>query len=89
MADLKLRIKQMLIDALKLDGVTPESIDDSAPLFGGGGGGLGLDSLDALQLAVSVEETFGVQVADEKAGKTAFASVNALASYIAAQKPAA
>ncbi|MCC6811797.1 MAG: acyl carrier protein [Deltaproteobacteria bacterium] len=87
MADLKLRIKQMLIDALKLDGVTPESIDDSAPLFGGGGG-LGLDSLDALQLAVSVEETFGVQVADEKAGKTAFASVNALASYIAAQKPA-
>ena len=88
MADLKLRIKQMLIDALKLDGVTPESIDDSAPLFGGGGG-LGLDSLDALQLAVSVEETFGVQVADEKAGKTAFASVNALASYIAAQKPAA
>jgi acyl carrier protein len=78
-AELNLRIKKMLIDALKLDGVTPETIKDDAPLFGGG---LGLDSLDALQLAVSVEETFGVQVADEQAGKTAFASVDALAKFI-------
>jgi acyl carrier protein len=84
--DLNLRIKKMLIEALKLDGVTSESISDDAPLFGGG---LGLDSLDALQLAVSVEETFGVQVADEQAGKTAFASVNALASFIAQRKPGA
>lgn len=83
--ELNLQIKKMLIDALKLDGVTPDTIVDDAPLFGGG---LGLDSLDALQLAVSVEETFGVAVADEKAGKTAFASVNALASFILQRKSA-
>ena len=79
--DLNLRVKQMLIDALKLD-KTPADIADDAPLFGSG---LGLDSLDALQLAVSVEETFGVPVADEAAGKQAFGSVNALAAFIRAR----
>ncbi len=82
--ELNNQIKRMLIDALKLE-TTPEAIKDDAPLFGSG---LGLDSLDALQLAVSVEETFGVPVADEQAGKTAFASVNALAKFIAARRTA-
>jgi acyl carrier protein len=78
------RIKVMLVDALKLD-VKPEAIDDHAPLFGSG---LGLDSLDALQLAVSVEETFGVPIGDEATGKTAFASVTALAAHIEKVKAA-
>ena len=82
MQELKQQVKQMLVGALKLD-ISPEAIDDDAPLFGGG---LGLDSLDALQLAVSVEETFGVAVGDEAAGRVAFASVSALASHIAAAK---
>ena len=79
--DLNQRVKQMLIDALKLD-KTPSDIVDDAPLFGSG---LGLDSLDALQLAVSVEETFGIPIADESAGKRAFGSVNALAAFIRTQ----
>jgi acyl carrier protein len=82
--ELNNQIKRMLIDALKLE-TTPEAIKDDAPLFGAG---LGLDSLDALQLAVSVEETFGVPVADEQAGKTAFASVNALAKFIESRRAA-
>jgi acyl carrier protein len=84
MSDLKQQVKVMLVEALKLD-VTPDSIDDTAPLFGTG---LGLDSLDALQLAVSVEETFGVPIGDEATGKTAFASVTALAAHIARAKAA-
>lgn len=71
----------MLIDVLKLEGVSAEKIVDDAPLFGGG---LGLDSLDALQLAVSVEELFGVAIADEESGKEAFQSIDALVAFIQA-----
>ena len=83
MADnLNVQIKRMLIEALKLDGMTIESIVDEAPLFGGG---LGLDSLDALQLAMAVEERFGVAVPDGDGGRQAFASVAALADWIRGQ----
>ncbi len=80
MDELKIRLKQMIIEELHLDDVSPASIDDGAPLFGDG---LGLDSLDALQLAVALEEHFGVRVADETEGKEAFASVDALAAFVA------
>ncbi len=84
MDDLLLSVKNMLIEACKLD-LDAGQIDAEAPLFGGG---LGLDSLDALQLAVSVEEKFGVTVPDEAAGKEAFRSAAGLAEYIRArQKP--
>jgi acyl carrier protein len=78
--DLRTKIKQVLIDELHLDDMTPDQISDTAPLFGEG---LGLDSLDALQLAVAIEDHFGVRVGDERVGKVAFASVDALASFIA------
>ena len=79
--DLKSALKQMVIEELYLENVTPEGIDDAAPLFGDG---LGLDSLDALQLAVALEERFGVRVDDESQGKAAFASINALAAFVEA-----
>ena len=77
--DLKTQIKQMIIEELHLDGTTPDGIADDAALFGEG---LGLDSLDALQLAVAVEERHGVRIGDEEEGKKAFASVDALAAFI-------
>lgn len=77
--EIKTRIKTMIIEELYLEEVTPDGIDDAAALFGEG---LGLDSLDALQLAVSIEECFGVRINDEDEGREAFASVNALASFI-------
>lgn len=80
---LKTAVKQMLVDELHLADVAPADIDDQAPLFGAG---LGLDSLDALQLAVAVEERFKVRIADEGEGKKAFASVDALCAYIAAHR---
>jgi len=77
--ELKAKVKEMIIRDLKLEDISPEDIVDDAPLFIEG---LGLDSLEALQLVVSVEESFGVLIPDENAGKVAFASLNALANYI-------
>ena len=83
--DLKNEIKQLIISSLNLDDVTPESIDDAAPLFQEG---LGLDSIDALELAVAIERKFRVTIPDEAVGKTAFSSVNSLTAYVAEHMPA-
>jgi len=77
---LKETLKQLMIEQLDLRGKQPSDIDDQAPLFGGG---LGLDSLDALQLAMAVEERFGVSVPEGDAGRAVFASVDALADFLA------
>jgi acyl carrier protein len=82
-AELKLRLKRLLIDGLKLEGIEPENIEDAAPIFVEG---LGLDSIDALELVVLVEEQFHVVIPDEEVGKQAFASINALADYVAGQQ---
>lgn len=76
-------IKALLVRELDLEGVTPGEIDEEAPLFGSG---LGLDSLDALQLAMAVEERFGIAVPDGDGGREAFASVRALAEWITAHR---
>ena len=80
MADLKLRVKELIIDRLKLEGMTPDQIEDQAPLFGDG---LGLDSIDALELVLGLEQVFGVKIEDEASGLKAFRSVESLAAYIA------
>ena len=80
--DLKQELKKLLVEALKLDDVTPEQIDDAAPLFGEG---LGLDSIDALELAVAIERRFKVSIPDEEVGKQAFRSIDALAAYVSAR----
>lgn len=77
--DIRDKLKEVMISELNLEGKTPEDIDDDAPLFGDG---LGLDSLDALQLAMAVEETFGVQVPEGDEARPVFASVNALVAHI-------
>ncbi len=73
------RLKLMIVRVLMLEGVNAEDIADDAPLFGAG---LGLDSVDALELAIHVEEEFGVKMPDDAGTRKAFASVNALAGYI-------
>lgn len=74
------KVKQMIIDALRIDGMEADEIDSDAPLFGEG---LGLDSIDALQLVVAMEKDFGVVVPDAATGTRVFASVRAMAAYIA------
>jgi acyl carrier protein len=81
--ELKSRIKRALLEELDLRGKTEADIDDAAPLFGAG---LGLDSLDALQLAMAIEERFGVTIPEGEASRTIFASVNAIAEHIARAK---
>jgi len=83
MTDLKLAVKEMIIQRLKLEGMTPGDIEDQAPLFGEG---LGLDSIDALELVLGVEQTFGVKIEDEAAGMKAFRNVEALTAFIQEHK---
>ena len=79
MADLKQQVKEMIIQRLKLEGMKPEDIDDQAPLFGDG---LGLDSIDALELVLGVEQVFGVKISDEASGTRALKSLDALVAFI-------
>jgi len=79
---LKAEIKELIVRELNLEGRDPRAIDDDAPLFGSG---LGLDSLDALQLAMSVEEKYGVRIPEGDEARSIFASVSALARHVRAQ----
>jgi Acyl carrier protein len=81
-ADLKSRIKTMMVESLMLK-VPPESIGDDTPLFSPDG--LGLDSIDALELAVSIEKNFGVSTPSAEVAREAFVSVNTVAAYITAK----
>ncbi len=82
-AELNAEIKALLVEALDLRSKKPSYIDDALPLFGEG---LKLDSLDALQLAVALEERFGVEIPEGEEGRRVFASVNAIAAFIAQAK---
>jgi acyl carrier protein len=82
-APLKSEIKQLLIESLDLRGKSEADIPDDLPLFGQG---LKLDSLDALQLAVALEERYGVEIPDDEAGRSIFASVNAIAAFVASKR---
>ena len=77
-------LKAAIIDGLRLEDVTVEDIDSSAPLFGDSG--LMLDSLDAVELVVVVEKHFGVAIADAEEARKAFTSVSGLADFICARK---
>jgi acyl carrier protein len=79
MEEIKQQLKQMIIDDLKLPDLRPEDIDDQAPLFEEG---LGLDSLDAVELVVLIQKQFGVQIADMDEGREAFQSIDALARFV-------
>ncbi len=83
--DLHDRIKNLIVKRLRLE-VDPASIESSAPIFGGG---LGLDSIDALELVLGVEQEFGVRIDDEEIGSNALASVESLAAFLAERGVAA
>jgi len=79
MENLKKDLKEMLVRDLKLQDINPEDIGDDDPLFEQG---LGLDSLDAVELVVLINKHYGLQIKDMEEGRVAFASVNALADFI-------
>ena len=71
MEELIYKLKEQIIDALNLEEITPEDIDDNAPLFGDG---LGLDSIDALELIVILDKHYGIKIANPADGKAIFSS---------------
>jgi acyl carrier protein len=83
--DLHAELKEMIVRVLMLEGVRPEDIGTEDRLFGSG---LGLDSVDALELAIHIEEQFGVKMPDDERAREAFASVATLAAWITAHRAA-
>lgn len=78
--ELILELKEQIIKALNLEEMTPEDIDTEAPLFGEKG--LGLDSIDTLELIMLIEKNYGIKLANPAEGKTIFKSVATLADYV-------
>lgn len=76
------RAKELLISGLRLE-ITPAEIADAEPIFGSG---LGLDSIDALEFVVLIEENFAVSIPDETVAKEALASIDALADFVANER---
>ena len=74
------KLKQQIIEALNLEDMKPEDIDENASLFGEG---LGLDSIDALELIVMMEKNYGIKLKDPAQGKEIFKSVAVMADFIA------
>jgi acyl carrier protein len=91
-SQLRSELKDLIVMELNLQGRDPASIEDDAPLFGpkedgpNGPWGLGLDSLDALQLAMTIEERFGARIPEGDEARPIFRSVRTLATYVASAR---
>ncbi|EHO15351.1 acyl carrier protein [Myroides odoratimimus CCUG 12901] len=83
MKDLKIELKGKIIEVLNLEDIAVEDIQDNDPLFGDG---LGLDSIDALELIVLMDKDYGIKLSDPKEGRSIFQSVETMATYIAANR---
>ncbi|MCQ2202902.1 MAG: phosphopantetheine-binding protein [Bacteroidales bacterium] len=83
MEQLKEQLKQHIIEALSLEDITPADIDNEAPLFGDG---LGLDSIDALEIILILEKHYGIHIANAADARPIFKSINTLAEFVSANK---
>jgi len=83
MSELRKELKEKIIEQLNLEDIAIDEIQDADPLFGEG---LGLDSIDALELIVMLDKDYGIKLADPKEGKKIFESVETMATYIAANR---
>lgn len=84
MHDLKAELKVKIIEQLNLEDMTIEDIENDEALFGDG---LGLDSIDALELIVLLDKDYDIKITDPKKGKEIFTSINVLANYIEQNRP--
>ncbi len=77
--DLRRKLKELLIERLKFEDMTPDDIPDDQPLFAGG---LGLDSIDALEIVVMLESEFGIKLKNESSARDSFRSISTLAEFV-------
>ena len=82
--DVKEKLKKIIVDDLRLEDITWDKIRDDVPIFGEG---LGLDSLDAVELVVLIQKHFNVEIKDMDEGRVAFESINSLAAFIEERQP--
>jgi acyl carrier protein len=84
MADLELELKKLIVSALSLEDIAPDGIDSEEPLFGEG---LGLDSIDGLELGMAIRKNYGIKIeATNDEVRQIFANVRSIARFIASQK---
>jgi acyl carrier protein len=83
--ELKLEIKNMILATLGISDITPDQIDNEEPLFSGKNA-LTLDSVDALEIIMAIQRTYGIRVADQAEARQSLRSVNSMASFIVAEK---
>lgn len=83
MEELKAELKNKIVEVLNLEDISVDDIQDNDPLFGDG---LGLDSIDALELIVLMDKDYGIKLSDPKEGKTIFQSIETMSQYIGANR---
>lgn len=83
MSALKQELKERIIQQLNLEDISVEDLEDDTPLFGDG---LGLDSIDALELIVMLDKSYGIKLADPKEGRKVFETISTIAEYIEANR---
>jgi acyl carrier protein len=81
-ADLKLEIKKLIMNTLAINDVDPNEVDDEKPLFGGDNA-LTLDSVDAIEIIMAIQRTYGVRIADQNLAREVVRSINSIAQFIA------
>lgn len=85
MSDIEAELKSLIVEVLMLEDVTPDDIDSEAAIFGEG---LGLDSIDALELALAINKRYGVRIkSDDERNREIFRSVRNLAKFIESERP--
>ncbi len=85
LADLKLDIKKLIIITLGIDQVDPKDVDDEKPLFGGDNA-LTLDSVDAIEIIMAIQRTYGIRIADQNTARQVIGSINSIARFISEQQ---
>ena len=82
---LKLEIKRMILTTLSINDVIPDAIDNEEPLFSGKNA-LTLDSVDALEIIMAIQRTYGIRIADQASARYSLRSVNSMAEFIVSEK---
>ncbi len=83
--ELKLEIKNLIISTLGINDVNPNDVDNEKPLFGGGNA-LTLDSVDAIEIIMAIQRTYGIRIADQGVARQVISSINTIADFIASQQ---